>query len=311
MGGTGKGKARREGEPPQNPDLNAALREMEERSGAAPEPPYDRDGDMGEPRASDVLDVLDALDEGQGQKPKKKKKKRKKKRYLLKFFIFCLAAAALYYFVNSSFFDVRAIAVEGNEYYTSEQIIEKAGVKAGNNIFREDLTGVKRALMEDPYIISARVRRDLPGTLAISVNERKEAAFLKDGKYAIIIDENGLALRKSETAPMLTELTNLDVTAAEEGKALEVEQNAAFADALALMRAADAGGLYFKRIDVSGIVVRAHVYDHLICEGTTENLIGNMARTKSLLEQLDGQGIQRGTLKVGSDRYIAWQPAEE
>jgi len=88
----------------------------------------------------------------------RKKKKRRKKNYLLRIFVFAVICAALYFFLNMSFFDVSKIAVKNNNYYTSEQLIEKGGVKTGENIFFESKTGkIKKALLQDPYIKNVNV----------------------------------------------------------------------------------------------------------------------------------------------------------
>ena len=245
------------------------------------------------------------------RKPPRKRKKRKKKRYLLKFALLCLFCGLTYYVINSPIFNIQFIEVENNVHYTSEQIIEKGGVTKGVNIFWIDTENIKNLLQSDPYIVFAKVKREIPARIRISVEEREEAAFLRSGSYVIIIDENGLVLRKGEAVPELTELANLNIIKAEEGHALDVEQNALFSDALSLIKEAYKNDMYFKKIDISGVVMRAYVYDHLICEGTTTNLVKNMRSVKGVLAQLDQQDVQRGILKVGSDRYIAWQPTED
>jgi hypothetical protein len=37
----------------------------------------------------------------------------------------------------------------------------------------------------------------------------------------------------------------------------------------------------------------------------------NLSDLKKILLNLKAQDIERGTVKVGGDRYIAWQPAAE
>ncbi|MDR0423893.1 MAG: FtsQ-type POTRA domain-containing protein [Clostridiales Family XIII bacterium] len=258
-----------------------------------------------------------APDEGAGQgaaaakKPPRKKKKRRKKHYLLKTAGLIALGAGLYFFLTSQVFGIQEIVIENNSYYTSEQIIEMAGVAIGDNIFETDTGGLKKALMEDPYIINAKTRRELPSTLLIHVSEREEAAFMRNGAGFIIIDEEGLVLREAGAEPVLTELAALTVTEAEAGKTVKVEENAAFTDTLNLMKAVKKSELYFKKIDISNIIIRAYVYDHLICEGTPDNLLENLETLKAVLLDLDSKEIQRGTVKIGGDGYVAWQPLAE
>jgi cell division protein FtsQ len=241
----------------------------------------------------------------------KKKKKRRKKHYLLKGFIVLLALFGAYKLFTSPLFDIQSIEVENNDYYTSEQIIAMTGVSPGENIFRISTREVRNNLMADPYVMAVNTKRALPNGLVIRVAEREEAAFVSDLSDCIIIDENGLVLRKTTTAPLLTELSNLNVTEAEEGRPLAVEENAALTDTLDLLKKVKNEELYFKKVDISNIIVRAYIFDRLICEGTPAHLSENLSELKKMLLDFKAQGIERGTLKVGGDRYIVWQPAAE
>jgi cell division protein FtsQ len=243
--------------------------------------------------------------------PARKKKKRKKKRYLLKMTICAALAAGVYMLMTSALFDIQAISVENNEHYTSAQIIDMSGVHVGDNAFQVSMGDVKRRLVQDPYIRGVKTRRQLPSTLVIHVSEREEAAFLRHGGQFVIIDEDGLALSVVGVEPLLTELASLTVTGAEAGQAVAVEQNAAFADTLSLMKEAKKNELYFKKINISNIIIRAYVYDHLICEGAPAYFFENMTSLKNVLMDIEAKGLKRGTVKLGGDGYIAFQPLAE
>ncbi|MDR2771090.1 MAG: FtsQ-type POTRA domain-containing protein [Clostridiales Family XIII bacterium] len=247
----------------------------------------------------------------QGDTPVKKKKKRKKKRYLLKFCIVALAAFGLYALLNSPIFDIQKITVENSVYYTSEQIIAMTGVSPGENIFHVSMHALRGKLLSDPYILSVKLKRRLPGNLVVHVAERREEAFVADRGEYIIIDENGLVLRRTKTAPLLTELSNLKLVEAEAGRPLVAEENAALTDTLNLLKKVKNAELYFKKVDISNIIIRAYVFDRLVCEGTPAHLSENLDYLKKILLELKEQGIERGTVKVGGDRYVAWQPASE
>ncbi|MDR1574199.1 MAG: FtsQ-type POTRA domain-containing protein [Clostridiales Family XIII bacterium] len=243
--------------------------------------------------------------------PVKKKKKRKKKHYLLKCLMVALAVLGVCKLLSSPLFDVQRITIENNAYYTSEQIIAMAGARTGENIFRIRTREVRNRLLSDPYILSAKIKRSLPSGLVIRVTEREEAAFVLSGGECVIIDENGLVLRKTRTAPLLTELGNLKVTRAEPGQPLVAEENAALTDTLDLLKKVKNEEMYFKKVDISNIIIRAYIFDRFVCEGTPAHLSENLSDLKAFLLGLREQGVERGTVKVGGDRYIAWQPAAE
>ena len=249
--------------------------------------------------------------EAGGDTPVKKKKKRRKKRYLLKLCAVLLVAFGAYKLLTSPIFDIQKITVENNAYYTSEQIIAMTGVHTGENIFRVSTRAVRNRLLSDPYILSVKMKRGLPGNLVVRVAEREEAAFASDRGECVIIDENGLVLRRTKTTPLLTELGNLKLVRAEEGLPLVAEENAALTDTLNLLKKVKNAELYFKKVDISNIIIRAYVFDRLVCEGSPAHLSENLDELKQILLDLKEQGIERGTVKVGGDRYIAWQPVSE
>jgi cell division protein FtsQ len=241
----------------------------------------------------------------------RKRKKRKKKRYLLKITICALLGVGTYFFLTSAFFDIRHIQVENNEYYTAEQVVDKAGVRIGDNLFKGPVNQIKEQLRADPYIMTVNVRRTPPATLVVRVTERREAAFLSLGGRYVIIDQDGLVLRETEVAPTLTELSSLHATRTDVGRPLEAEENPAFADTLNLLKEAKNHELYFKKIDISNIIIRAYVYDHLICEGTPENFSASLRYLKTFLLELDAKEINRGMVKIGGGGYLVWQPVTE
>ncbi len=79
----------------------------------------------------------------------RKKKKRRKKHYFLRAVVFLAIVSGLIYFLNSPFFDIQKINVEGNSYFTSEQIIERSGLTTGRNIiFNMHKNDIKKTLMK-------------------------------------------------------------------------------------------------------------------------------------------------------------------
>ncbi len=241
----------------------------------------------------------------------RKKKKRKKKRYLLKFLFIIAIIVGLYYFLTSSLFDVQTITVENNNHYTTEQIINLAGAKTGENIFVASLTEMKKKLLVDPYMKSVKLKRKLPGEIHIEVEERKEDAAVVYGTQFIVIDDDGMVLRKTTEAPTLTILSGMKVTNFKAGTPLEVEDNASLADTLKLLKLVNANELYFMRIEVKSYMIKAYIYEQLICEGTPEDIMNNLESLQEVLYDLYTKGIERGVIKMGSDNYFSFSPLVE
>lgn len=241
----------------------------------------------------------------------RKKKKRKKKRYLLKFFILVIFVTGMYFFFTSNLFDIQKITVENNKYYTAEQVISLAGAKTGENLFEASLSQMKEKLLADPYIKNVKLKRRLPSEVVMIVEERREDAAVPYGSRYIIIDKEGMVLRKTDTEPALTLLLGMTIENMEPGTPLKVEQNAALTDTLKLLAEVKKHELFFKKIDITNILVKAYIYDQLVCEGTPEDIMNNMGSLQEVLYDLYAKGIERGVIKMGSDDYFSFSPVVE
>ncbi|MBR0597062.1 cell division protein FtsQ/DivIB [Sinanaerobacter chloroacetimidivorans] len=241
----------------------------------------------------------------------KKKKKRKKKHYFLKFLLIAASATGVYFLLTSSVFDIDKITVENNRYYTAEQVISLTEAKTGENLFEVSLSGMKDKLLADPYIKNAKLSRKLPGEVVIHIEERQEDAAVPYGGNYIIIDNEGMVLRKSEVEPALTLLLGMTVKNMEPGTPLEVEENASLTDTLKLLEEVKKHELFFKKIDINKIIIKAYIYDQLTCEGTPENILNNLDSLQEVLYDLYTKGIERGVIKMGSDKYFSFSPLVE
>ena len=87
------------------------------------------------------------------------------------------------------FFRVRTVEVQGNSYYSADEIIQAAGIASGDNLLtlsRGEIAG--NVIAQLPYIKNVRVTRTLPDTVVISVteNETTFAAADAGGHYYLI-----------------------------------------------------------------------------------------------------------------------------
>lgn len=70
------------------------------------------------------------------------------------------------------FFRVRTVEVQGNSYYSAEEVIAAAGIASGDNLLtlsRGEIAG--NVIAQLPYVKSVRVTRTLPDTVVITVAE--------------------------------------------------------------------------------------------------------------------------------------------
>ncbi len=246
---------------------------------------------------------------------KRKKKKRRKKNYFLRLIVFIVVVGGIIYLMNSALFDVQKIEVKDNSYFTAEQVIARSGITQGQNIFFGiDKKAAKQGLMEDPYIKNVVIERHLPDAIEIIVEERQEAAAVPYTDKYILVDGEGLILRTSEVEPKIPILMGLTIKEMEPGKPLEVEENSVLNETLNMVNAMQSSEVFFKKIDISKVMVRAYVYDTLVCQGMPEDITKalNDGTLQSMLYRLYTDNIEHGTITITSDTTnMAFSPIYE
>lgn len=246
------------------------------------------------------------------RKKKRKKKKRRRKFLLLRLLLLIALGVGAWQFLTSDFFNVTSIKVGKVEHCTGDEVIARSGLKKGENIlFDISPSAAEKKLLKDPYIKSAVVKRRLPDGLSIKVKERKEYAAVIYGTEFILIDDEGVALKKADAAPELPLLSGIEVKKIEPGKTLDVKQSDLLADTLELLHDMEKSDLYFKQIEISDVLVKAYIYDTLICEGTPDNIREGMENIRLVLQEMQGRGIERGVIRVNSSNQWAWSPLVE
>ncbi len=112
-------------------------------------------------------------------------------------------------FVNSSYFTVGSVKVEGNKYIAVEEVYRIAGIPDPVNIFRLNTTDIRTKLIRDLRITEVEVFRRFPSTIVISLKERQPLAYIASGYGFFELDKQGVVLAafknlKHIAVPMIT-----------------------------------------------------------------------------------------------------------
>lgn len=239
------------------------------------------------------------------------KKKRKKKNYLLRFLITVLILGGAVAFSFSDFFLIENVTAEGNYYYSDEEVMNMAGAEPGVNLFWDvDTSELEGALLENPYFAEVKAVRKLPKTLHFEIIERRQIAAVVYGEEYIVIDKDGTILRKSDIDPKVTLLTGLTVSKLSTGSRIEAEESATLETTLNMLHTMEDGDIYFKKIDVSKVIIRAYIYDTLIVKGTPKQMTkaienGDLQKVVNNLLQNE---TTRGTISLGDQNYMSFSP---
>ncbi len=73
------------------------------------------------------------------------------------------------------------VLVQGNHYLTEEQVIQRAALPLGENMFKLNLEEAAQKVRELDWVARVYLERRLPQTILISIVERKPVALLDSG----------------------------------------------------------------------------------------------------------------------------------
>ena len=241
----------------------------------------------------------------------KRKRKLKMPGFFTRIFIILGVIIAVTAFSLSSFFTVDTIDVQGNKYFTDEEISNMAHTSTGQNIiYKLNKGNMLNYLEKNPYIEEARVYRKLPSTIVINVKERIQIAALTYGDQFLIIDNKGTLLRITKTKPKLTIVTGFKVKKVKLGEPVEVNSPDLFKELLSLLKSMEAGDVYFTKINITELFITANVYDSLVVKSKYKDLKDNIdkGRLHKVLDELFKRNIKRGTITISSDGYASFTP---
>jgi cell division protein FtsQ len=112
---------------------------------------------------------------------------------------------------GSERFAVRNLAFTGTVHASQEELVRRAGLVAGTNIFQVDLSAAAHAMEADPWVAHVRIARELPDTLRVAVDEHRAALVAEVGEL-YLVNGDGMPFKRLESAdgldlPVLTGLT--------------------------------------------------------------------------------------------------------
>ena len=249
------------------------------------------------------------------QKQRKGRRASRRRRFL----IFVASVLLLIAFISGTIYahthdllNIEVIEVSGNEHYETDEIVAIAGAETGGRILTTNTRPYEEALLDEPYIKTVKVSRWLPHTLKIEVVERKEALAASLAGSYIILDDEEYALRKSNTPDDLVVIEGF--VPAENyavGERYTVENQAYFDEVVKVAGMVKDYGMEVKKISFQEGLVKVYFTDLLLCKASPENFIRYIDLIYETFEKQKEAGVERGTIHVGDDAYIAFSPIME
>ncbi|MFQ9801405.1 MAG: cell division protein FtsQ/DivIB [Clostridia bacterium] len=97
-------------------------------------------------------------------------------------------------FLNSSFFAISQVTVEGNQQVTKETIMDNLNIVEGTNMFRYLLNNWKADHTMDPKIDTADVYLNWPNAITVQVTERTTVGYVPHMGTYLCVDKMGMCL---------------------------------------------------------------------------------------------------------------------
>ncbi len=239
------------------------------------------------------------------------KRRKRRIKFVVKLGVFLIICGIAVFMLKAPFFNVTNFQVEGNNYYSEEEILVMGNCRTGGNIFIGTDTGdIKSRLEKDAYMASVKVKRVLPDTIRIELKERKQTAAIVYGEKYVVVDGEGTVLRKTGVMPQITVLKGLTISKLSVGEKVETEEKVLLRQTLQMLGIMEKSNMYFKTIELSEGEIRARILDNLICRGTPENIMQAMENNnlQLVVQELFDRKIERGTIYISGDRTVSFSP---
>lgn len=115
--------------------------------------------------------------------------------------LICLLAVGLFMFSKSDFFAVSDVRTEGLDNITENEILKLLGTVKGENLFLTDTRALAQKIKLHPLVDQAMVKKELPSTLVLKIQERRPVALVLNEDGLVEVDSQGTILRFYDTWP--------------------------------------------------------------------------------------------------------------
>lgn len=111
----------------------------------------------------------------------------------ISFFMACSLGllAAYRWMTRSDFFELQKVQVQGISFLNYDDVLAAAGVELGQNTLDIRMQQLEERLRANPWVASVALKRDLPGTLVITVEEREPRFWVQQGEQLFFADATG------------------------------------------------------------------------------------------------------------------------
>ena len=133
-----------------------------------------------------------------GVKRKHLRRQRKLKALMLLIALAVLGGVIGRSILTSPYFEIKVIRVEGTNRLPQAQILKWANIPSGQSIFQVNLRRIAQRISSNLLIKRAEVKRILPSTVLIRIEERMPFVYLSQKNSLYEVDDEGVILGKGK-----------------------------------------------------------------------------------------------------------------
>jgi cell division protein FtsQ len=135
------------------------------------------------------------------QRERQRRRRRRILRTVLALLLAALVGAAVWLVYFSDVLDTRAVVVAGTRELTPDQVTAAAAVPLGRPLSRQHLDAVARRATTLPQVSAAKVTREWPHTVRVSITERVPLLAVAQPGGFLIVDKAGVVFAAKPTLP--------------------------------------------------------------------------------------------------------------
>ncbi|HPQ80485.1 MAG TPA: FtsQ-type POTRA domain-containing protein [bacterium] len=211
--------------------------------------------------------------------------------------IACLYGLYLVVFTGDTF-AVKRIVIEGEwRNLSAEGLAELSGVKEGDNLFWVSVSRIHDRLSLDPWVKATAVRRRLPDTLWVYVEEHKPVALMSTSSGFRYVDSDGVPFKDAEVSddrdlPVITGLFETpggEITDEAVGRAREMIGLMELFCGTGFGRAQDVAEIHYDEVEGYSIITRERPMQILFGQADLAERVASLERMR---EAIEGRGMR-------------------
>lgn len=245
--------------------------------------------------------------------PKRKINKKKVAIFITKWTsIIALIVGGMIFLTTTPIFNIKNINIVGNNQVTYDQILSLSELSKDTNIFKNSKSNIEKNIKRNTYINNVTIKRRLPDTIEITVEEKQKMFMLKFVNGYAYIDNQGYILEivnKKTDLPILKGYSTSEDEISE-GNRLCSDDLEKLENSIKIMQAVKEVGIEYKitNIDIANkkeYSLYIESQKKKIYLGDASNLTDKMLYAKAILES---EKKNEGEIFLNGDLNNKFQP---